>query len=181
MTPVHTLQLCTLGRFLRKMSNVIPMSAAKLLIPMASAAPLFMACNSASHDDNTTDLCVELHCLTTTNIVDTTPPAPDVLLLLDLQTADSESVCTVRVVSNASNWNSGCPLGFSGPLTYFAILPILRWSLFVDLDMTRDNFLCTLSMHKYLPLAASARNDLISSGSINSGSFSVSFASSLTC
>ena len=63
-----------------------------------------MACNCASHDDNATSLCVELQRLTTSIMVNTTPP--DVLFLLDLQPARSVSVCTVRVVSNASNLNA---------------------------------------------------------------------------
>ena len=56
---------------------------------MASAASLFMTYNSASRDDNATNLCVELQCLTTATLVDTTPP--DVIFLLDLQPAQSES------------------------------------------------------------------------------------------
>ena len=71
------------------------MPAAKLLIPMASAATLFMAYNSASHDDTATNLCEELQCLATPMLVDTTPP--DVLFLLDEQPAQSESVCTCKL------------------------------------------------------------------------------------
>ena len=124
-TPVLHLRL-----FLSTMSNAIPMSAATLLVPMASAAPLFMANNSASHDDNATGLCVELR-LTIPVLVDTTPS--DVLFLLDLHLAQSESVHAVRVVSNASNLNYCWTLRFSGSCKYFrpsydfALILLLRW------------------------------------------------------
>ena len=45
--------------YVERLSDVTPTSTAKLLIPMATAAPLFMAYSFASHDDNATNLGVE--------------------------------------------------------------------------------------------------------------------------
>ena len=70
-----------------------------------SGALLWMACSSASHDDNATGLLRGAPVLG--------DPKPDVLVLLDLQPAQSESVCAVRMVSNASNLNSCLILWFS--------------------------------------------------------------------
>ena len=74
--------------------------------------------------------------MTTPPLVDTTPP--DVLILLDLQPVQSESVCTAKWVSNASNLHYCLIPWFSRSFKHFAILTIVHWSFFVGFDMASD-------------------------------------------
>ena len=93
---------------------------------MVSAASLCQSYNFASHDENATNLCVELLCFKTPMLADTT--LPYVLFKLDLQPAQSESVCTVRMVSNISTLSS-CVLKILQVVrhSYDSALVLLRW------------------------------------------------------
>ena len=80
------------------------MSAAWLLMLIASAAPLFVAYNSASHAGKASNLCVELQCLVVTpTFVDTTPT--DVHFLLD---RPSLSLCALSACCRSCGNSNSC-------------------------------------------------------------------------
>ena len=145
-----TTPIAALASVLSTLSKVTPTSAAKLLSRML----LLHLCSWPTPLHQTMKMpptsawssCV----LATPTVIDATPP--EVLVLLDLQRAQSESVCTVSLVSNASSLNQCLIRWFPGPFKYFAILAFLLWSFFVPSHTARDiscalNGRCGLLLH----------------------------------